>query len=117
MSDRLQRGAAGGCLHVHGKVERGGEIGLVFVGGAPTVLPPGRGRTGFGWRAAPQKDLGRCLALVPLLALKPPVPLLMSASAGVAAGQKAIRPYWRNYFENTDALVTPAACLRQLPVH
>ena len=22
-----------------------------------------------------------------------------------AAGQKAIRPYWRNYFENTDALV------------
>eukprot|EP01045_Picozoa_sp_COSAG04_P009162 COSAG04_NODE_524_length_13127_cov_18.191511_18_plen_102_part_00 len=22
-----------------------------------------------------------------------------------SAGQKAIRPYWRNYFENTDALV------------
>jgi hypothetical protein len=27
-------------------------------------------------------------------------------------GQKAIRPYWKNYYENTDALVSESVCAR-----
>ena len=30
---------------------------------------------------------------------------LTVVSSLCTSGQKAIRPYWRNYFENTDALV------------
>ena len=32
-------------------------------------------------------------------------------------GQRKIRPYWKNYFENTDVLVMPISKLKHICIH
>ena len=38
-------------------------------------------------------------------ALPPPRPLTRNPDPRPLAGQKHIRPYWKNYYQNTDAIV------------
>ena len=57
------------------------------------------------YRAAPLVTLTCCASAIQALTKK-----LIPRCCGLCAGQKAIRPYWRNYFDQTDALVYVIDC-------